>query len=249
MPCLLLSGKGLVKTIQFKDARYLGDPINAVRIFNEKESDELIFMDINASKENRTVDLDVVRQIGDECFMPFAVGGGIRTIESVREIFKAGAEKVVLNTIAGENPDFIAKIADTFGSQSIIVSIDVRRKMSGKYKAYILNGSKSISIDPVEFAGLVQEKGAGEILVNSIDRDGTGEGYDLDITAKIAAAVSIPVIACGGAGKLEDLKIIVKNSKVSAVAAGSMFVFHGERRAVLINYPAQKELEKLLSLN
>ena len=245
IPCLLLKGKGLVKTVKFKEPKYLGDPINAVRIFNEKETDELVFLDITAGPEKRTVHLDVVRQIGDECFMPFAVGGGIRSIESIREILSAGAEKVVLNSHAIENPDFVRQAADRFGNQSIVVSIDVQKKMFGRYEVFIYGGRQGTGMDPAELARTMQERGAGEILINSINRDGTGEGYDLELVSRVTAAVNIPVVACGGAGTLLHMAEAVKQGGASAAAAGSLFVFHGKRRAVLINYPTRSELTQL----
>jgi cyclase len=245
IPCLLLKEKGLVKTTQFKNPVYLGDPINAVKIFNEKETDELIFLDITATFENRTVHLDVVRQIGDECFMPFAVGGGIKTIETVKKIFVAGAEKVVLNSHAIENPDFLSEAAQRFGSQSIVVSLDVRQKLFGKYEVFINAGKKGARLDPVKAAKLMEAKGAGELLINSINKEGTGKGYDMELIKTVSEAVNIPVIASGGAGKLEHFRNVVEKSGASAVAAGSMFVFHGQRKAVLINYPTKQELHNL----
>ncbi len=247
IPCLLLEGKGLVKTVKFKAPKYLGDPINAVRIFNEKETDELIFLDIKASEENRTVHLDIVGQLGDECYMPFAVGGGIRSIQSIRDIFRAGAEKVVLNTYAVQNPGFVAEAAMVFGKQSIVVSIDAKKKLFGKYEVYIYGGRKSTGLGPVETAKLMEKNGAGEIMINSIDRDGSRTGYDLELIRDVAEAVNIPVIACGGAGKLEDIKKAITEGKASAAAAGSLFVFHGKRRAVLINYPTNRELTDLFA--
>jgi len=245
MPCLLLKGKGLVKTVKFKDPTYLGDPINAVRIFNERESDELIFLDITATKENRTIGLDVVKNIGDECFMPFAVGGGIQSIETIKQIFNAGAEKVVLNSYAIHNPDFVKEAANIFGRQSIVVSIDVKKKLFGKYEVYTHAGQKSTKLDPVEVAQNMQTHGVGEILINSIAQDGTQQGFDIDLVKQVSDSVEVPVIACGGAGKMQDLSTAIFDGNASAVAAGSLFVFHGPRRAVLINYPTQPELEKL----
>ncbi len=245
IPCLLLQGKGLVKTIKFGDPTYLGDPINAVRIFNEKEADELIFLDITANKEERSIYIDVVKQIGDECFMPFAVGGGIRSIQTIREILSAGAEKVAINSYAVENPSFIKEAASTFGNQSIIASIDVRKKLFGKYEVLTHSAKKSTGIDPVDFARKVEKLGAGEILINSINQDGTREGYDYDLIKNVSQSVNIPVIACGGAGSLSHLSKAVYSGFASAIAAGSLFVFHGKRRAVLINFPTQKELWNL----
>jgi cyclase len=246
IPILLLKGQGLVKSVKFKDYRYIGDPINAVKIFNDLKADELVFLDILASKEKRTISLDFVRNVGDEANMPFAVGGGIRTIENIKEIINAGAEKVIINTFAVENPEFIKEASDEFGSSTIIVSIDVKKKLFGNKQVYTLGGSKSTGKNPVEFAKLMEEKGAGEIIINSIDKDGTMSGYDLELIKEVASAVDIPVVAAGGPGELSDFSKAVKESYASAVAAGSMFVYHGTRRAVLINYPTNKELINIL---
>ena len=245
IPILLLKGLGLVKSVKFKDYRYIGDPINAVKIFNDLKADELVFLDILASKEKRTISLDFIRNVGDEANMPFAVGGGIKTIQSIKEIINAGAEKVIINTYAVENPDFIKQAADEFGSSTIVVSIDVKKKRFGKKQVYTMAGTKATGLNPVEFAMLMQEKGAGEIIINSIEKDGTMSGYDFELVKEISEAVEIPVVAAGGAGELMDFKKAVNESYASAIAAGSMFVFHGSRRAVLINYPSFEELKKL----
>jgi len=242
IPILLLKGKGLVKSIKFKNYRYIGDPINAVKIFNDLKADELVFLDILASKENRTVSLDFVKNVGDEANMPFAVGGGIRSIQDIKEIVNAGAEKVIINTYAVENPDFIKQASDVFGSSTIVVSIDVKKKRFGKKQVYVLGGSKPMGTDPVIFAKKMEKMGAGEIIINSIDRDGLMEGYDLELVKEISKAVTIPVIAAGGAGSLQDFRKAVEDSFASAVSAGSMFVYHGPRRAVLINYPSPEEI-------
>jgi imidazole glycerol-phosphate synthase subunit HisF len=242
IPLLLLKGRGLVKSIKFKDYHYIGDPINAVKIFNDLKADELVFLDILASKEKRCISLDFVRNVGEEANMPFAVGGGIRTIQDIKEIIKAGAEKVVINTYSTENPEFIRKASDEFGSSTIVVSMDVKKKLFGKNQLYTYGGNKSTGIDPFTFAQLMQKMGAGEIIINSIERDGTMLGYDLDLIMLIAKAVSIPVVASGGAGKLDDFKKAVSQAHASAVAAGSMFVYHGARNAVLVNYPKNTEL-------
>lgn len=246
IPILLLKGLGLVKSVKFKDYRYIGDPINAVKLLNDLKADELVFLDILASKEKKTVSLDFVRNVGDEANMPFAVGGGIRTIQSIKEIINAGAEKVVINTNAVENPDFISQASDIFGSSTIVVSMDVKKKRFGKQQLYTFGGSKSTGLDPVSFAKLMEEKGAGEIIINSIEQDGLMSGYDLNLVREVSKAVTIPVIAAGGAGSINDFKLAVE-SYASAVAAGSMFVYHGPRRAVLINYPTRKELINTLS--
>jgi len=247
IPILLLKGQGLVKSVNFKNYRYIGDPINAVKIFNDLKADELVFLDILASKEKRTVSLDFVRNVGDEANMPFAVGGGIRTIQNIKEIINAGAEKVIINTYAIENPDFIKEASDIFGSSTIVVSIDVKKKLLGKQQVYSLGGRKASSLNPISFAKLMEKKGAGEIIINSIEKDGTMNGYDFQLIEDISKAVAIPVVACGGAGSIEDLNLAVQKSYASAVAAGSLFVYHGPRNAVLINYPSKKELSKIFN--
>ncbi len=245
IPVLLLKNLGLVKSIKFKNYRYIGDPINAVKIFNDKKADELIFLDITATKENRTISLDFVYKVGDEANMPFGVGGGIRDLKAIKEILKYGAEKVVLNTIAAESPDFVKAAAEEFGSSTIVVCIDVKRNMFGKYQVVYKNASKKCKYTPVEFATLMEEKGAGEIIIQSVDRDGTYTGYDLDLIKLIVEAVTIPVVALGGANDYSDLRAAYLNAGASALAAGSIFVYHGPRRGVLINYPEKHELEKL----
>jgi cyclase len=245
IPCLLLKNNGLVKSVKFKNYTYIGDPLNAVKIFNEKKADELVFLDITATKEKRVIDLNLVKNIGEECNMPFAVGGGICKIEQIRALLKAGAEKVCINSFVYEDFNFIKKASDEFGSSTIVVSIDVKKNIFGKQKVYINSGTKATDIEPVKYAQKAAEMGAGEIIINSIDRDGTMEGYDIDLIKKIADSVDIPVVALGGAGSLNDLKLAVNTGNASAIAAGSMFVYHGTRKAVLINFPTQKELTAL----
>ena len=249
IPSLLLKDRGLVKTVKFKNPKYVGDPINAVKIFNDKEVDELIFLDISATMTRRNPQFGLIEDIATECFMPFAYGGGIRNIDDAKQILKLGAEKIVINTYALENHSFIKKASEIFGCQSIVVSIDVKKNWMGKYLIYTHSGAKNINIDPLEFAKKVEKMGVGELFINSIDRDGTMQGYDLDIIKGIAETVDIPVIACGGAGKLQDFQDAVKIGKASAVAAGSMFVFYGPHKAVLINYPSQEDLKKYLNSN
>ncbi len=245
IPVLLLKGKGLVKTVKFKNPKYIGDPINAVKIFNDLKSDELVFLDITASKEDRTVSVDLVKDIGDEAFMPFGVGGGIKDVLQIEHLLKAGAEKVIINTNAVLKPELIEDAAKVFGSQSIVVSIDAKKTLFGKYECWIKDGSTNTKMHPVDLAKKSQELGAGEIIVNSIDLDGMMTAYDIELIKSIAEIVSIPVVACGGAGNLEHLKEAYFNGKAHALAAGSMFVFHGPRRAVLINYPSKSELLQL----
>lgn len=236
IPCLLLKNKGLVKTVKFKDSRYVGDPINAVKVFNDKEVDELVFLDITATQEQREPPVDLLANIASEAFMPFAYGGGIRSLDMIRELFRLGIEKAVINSYAFENPSFIKEAADCFGSQSIIVSIDVRKNLFGKYEVCTNGGRKKTGQHPLEYARKMEKLGAGEIFLNAIDRDGMQNGYDIELTKMVSEGVGIPVIACGGAGKVEDFQCAIEEGKASAVAAGSMFVFVGPNRAVLINY-------------
>jgi len=245
IPCLLLKGSGLVKGTRFGGHKYVGDPLNAIRIFNEKRVDELLFLDITACAEKRIPKLELVERIAEECFMPFGVGGGIRDLADIRAILKAGAEKVCINTAAVETPRVIQEAADTFGSQSVVVSIDVKRPLFRGPKAFVRGGRSATGLDPVALARKVQDLGAGEILLTSIDREGTGEGYDLELVRGVAEAVTIPVIASGGAGRIEDFKAALNLGRADAVSAGTMFVFHGPKRAVLISYPERGELEAI----
>lgn len=247
IPCLLVRGQGLVKTVKFKDPKYVGDPINAVKIFNGKEVDELILVDITATIEQRRPPMKLISEIASECFMPVCYGGGIRNLEDIQEILGLGIEKIAINSYAVENPSFIRNAAEAFGSQSIVVSIDVKKSLFGKYEVFTHAGKKATGLDPVAFALQMEEMGAGELLINSIDRDGVMGGYDLTLIKRVADSVHIPVIACGGAGKIADFAEAVKKAGVLAVAAGSLFVFYGKHRAVLINYPTQAELEKALA--
>jgi cyclase len=245
IPVLLLKNLGLVKSVKFKDYRYIGDPINAVKLFNDLGADELAFLDILANRESKSISLEFVRHVGDEANMPFSVGGGIRSINDIRQVINAGAEKVILNTFASENPDFIKAASEEFGSSTIVVSIDVKKNFFGKELTYIYSGKKATKYDPVSFAQLAEDKGAGEIIINSIEHDGMMGGYDIALIKKISEAVRIPIVALGGAGNNSDLRNGVAEGYASAVAAGSMFVYHGPRRAVLINYPSPQELLKI----
>lgn len=242
IPVLLLKNLALVKSIQFKNHKYIGDPINAVRIFNDLKADELVFLDIEASKENRLVSLEFVKNVGEEANMPFAVGGGIRSIEDIRTIISAGAEKVIINTHAAENPDFIKEASDIFGSSTIVVCIDVKKKFLRGERTWVLSGSRSTDYTPLEFAELMEKNGAGEIIIQSIEKDGMMEGYDIDLIKSISTAVSIPVVALGGAGDLGDLDKAYKNGYANGLAAGSIFVYQGTKRGVLISYPDKNEL-------
>lgn len=247
MPCLLLRGTGLVKTIKFNDPTYVGDPRNAIKIFNEKEVDELVLLDITATIEKREPNYNLISEITSECFMPLTYGGGIRDLHHIEKILKLGVEKVSINSYAVENPEFITRAAEAFGSQTVVVSIDVKSSPKGKNETYIYGGRKNIGLDPVIFARQMENAGAGDILLNSIDRDGTMKGYDLDMIRRVTEAIRIPVIACGGASSIEDIGKAVKEGGASAAAAGSMFVFHGRHRAVLISFPKYKELERIFN--
>jgi cyclase len=241
IPVLLLKARGLVKSVRFKNHRYVGDPINAVRIFNELKADELVFLDIEASRNNRLISLELVRRIGEEAFMPFSVGGGIRSLADIELILAAGAEKVVINTYAGQDPNFVKKASEAFGSSTIVICIDVKTKLFRGARTWILNGTRSTEFTPLEFARLVEDMGAGELIVQSIERDGMMAGYATDLIRSISAEVGIPVIALGGAGSLNDLTDGFRKGQASAVAAGSVFVYQDKRRGVLINYPERKE--------
>lgn len=242
IPVLLLKDSALVKSIKFKDHKYIGDPINAVRIFNDIKADELVFLDIEASKQNRLISLDFVKDVGEEANMPFAVGGGIRTLKDIKAVVNAGAEKVIINTYAACNPDFIRQASRAFGSSTIVVCIDVKKNIFGKPKCRILSGSKSTSYSPLEFARLMEQNGAGEIIIQSIEKDGTMTGYDIELIKSVATAVSVPVVALGGAGKVEDLLNAFRTGYANALAAGSLFIYQSVQRGVLINYPEKNEL-------
>jgi cyclase len=242
IPILLLRNLGLVKSVRFKDHKYIGDPINAVKIFNDLRADELAFLDILASKEKRKISLEFVSKVGNEANMPFSVGGGIRTLKDIKDIINAGAEKAIINSYAAENPQFIKEASEEFGSSTIVVSMDVNKKFLGKKQVFSYSGEKDTGRDPVEFAQCMENMGAGELIVTSIEKEGRMEGYDIDLIKSISQAVAIPVVANGGAATYKDFTAAVKDGHASAVAAGSMFVYHGARKAVLINYPYQKEI-------
>ncbi len=242
IPVLLLKDQGLVKSEQFKNFKYIGDPINAVRIFNDLNADELVFLDINATKENRTIPLELIKDIGEEANMPFAVGGGIRSIDTIRNIIQSGAEKVIIGSYAVENPEFIREAAAVFGSSTIVVCMDVKKKFLGDKIVWTLNGTKASSYKPKAFAQLMEEMGVGEIIVQSIDRDGKMAGYDLELLRSISEAVGIPVTALGGAGAYSDLKLAYHEGKATGLAAGSLFVYQSAMKGVLINYPETGEI-------
>jgi len=245
IPCLLLRGAGLVKTVRFREPTYVGDPRIALRIFNEREVDELVLLDIQATPSARGPDFRMLSELTDECFMPLAYGGGLRALEQVEMVLRLGVEKVVVNTRAVEESGFVTQTARHFGCQSVVVSIDVERGLFGKYEVVARGGRLRTGLEPVAFARQMEEAGAGELLLNSVDRDGTMQGYDLKLVQSVTSAVGIPVIACGGAGSLPDLRAVTLGAGASAAAAGSLFVFRGRHRAVLINYPESSELRRL----
>lgn len=245
IPTLLLRNNGLVKGYRFKGHLYVGDPINAVKIFNEKEVDELVFLDIGATASGNGPNFELLRDIASEAFMPFGYGGGITSCQQIEKLFNLGVEKVVLNTAAFTTPQLIRDASSLAGSQSIVVSIDAKKTLFGGYEAYIASGQRRTKSDPVELAKKAQDLGAGEIIVCSIDQEGTGQGYDRKLLKSVANAVEIPVVASGGAGKLEDFSQAVFECGASAVAAGDMFVFHGKHKAVLITYPKYSDLTNL----
>lgn len=246
IPVLLLKDKGIVKSIRFSKHRYIGDPINAVKLYNDLRADELVFLDILATREKRLISTEFIKSIGEEANMPFAVGGGIRTLADIRSIISGGAERVIINSEAGRNPDFISHAAETFGSSTISVCIDIKRGILGKEQVYVQNAGHRIGYTPVEFAQLMEEKGAGELIVQSVDNDGMMTGYDISVIKKIATSVSIPVVALGGAGNLSDMMKCYLSGNASALAAGSMFIYQGSRRGILINYPTKEELKNFM---
>ena len=245
IPCLLLRGTGLVKTRKFADPTYIGDPINAIRIFSEKEVDELVILDIEASREGREPNYELIAEMAGEAFMPVAYGGGVRTLTQVRRLIRCGIEKVVINSVAAESTDVIREAAEQFGSQAVVGSIDVKRTMFGAYKAMIKSGTVEVKMKLEDHVSRLVKAGVGEIFLNSIDRDGMMQGYDLDLIRRVSSSVKVPVIACGGAGTLAHLAEGISAGGASAVSAGSMFVFHGKHKAVLISYPKPNELKVL----
>jgi cyclase len=236
IPVLLLKDLAVVKSVQFKNHKYIGDPINTVRIFNDLEADELV------SRKKRLISLDFVKAVGEESQMPFCVGGGIKALGDIKAVIAAGAEKVVLNTYAGRDPDFVKAASDEFGSSTIVVCVDVKRTLFGVERAWILGGSRATRFSPLDFAKLMEDKGAGELIVQSIEKDGTMAGYDINLIKSISQAVSIPVVALGGAGRIGDLIDGYRYGLVNALAAGSLFVYRDKRRGVLINYPEKRDI-------
>lgn len=237
IPCLLVHDKGLVKTVNFKDPKYVGDPINAVRIFNEKFSDELMVLDIDASVTEKEPDYSLIEKLASECRMPLCYGGGIKTVEQAQRIFALGVEKVALSSGAVENPSIIGKIAERVGNQSAVVVLDIKRKALGGYEVVTHNGKINTGKNPIDMAVMFEKLGAGEIVINSIDNDGQMKGYDLKFIEKIRSKITLPLTVLGGAGCLEDIGKIIEKFGIIGGAAGSLFVFRGVYKAVLISYP------------
>lgn len=245
MPCLLMSNGALVKTVCFREGAYVGDPVNAVRIFNQKEVDELILLDIHATTQKRGIDFDTIEKVVSECFMPICYGGGVRTIEDMRRLYAMGVEKVSLGAAAFEVPGLVRQAADEFGAQAVVVTLDVKKGLFGKPGVRIRNGTQNCKITPLDAAHRFESEGAGELLLYSIDRDGTWSGFDLKLIEAVSHGVGVPVVATGGAGSLQDIKAAVKEVGASAVAIGSMAVFQGKDLGVLIKFPARKDQDAL----
>lgn len=247
IPALLLKEDSLVKTIKFHDAKYIGDPINTVRIFNELEVDELVFLDITASREKREPNLKILSEVANECFMPLGYGGGLNDFNVVKSIFGIGFEKVVLNTVTHTNPSFVTKIAEHFGNQAVMCSIDVKKNLWGNYQVWSNSGTVNTKKNPFEWASELEYLGAGEILLTSMDKEGTWSGFDVQLVEKVSESVNIPVIAHGGAGNLKHIGDVIKHGKVSAVALGSMVVYQQKGMGVLVNFPDFNELQSVIS--
>lgn len=246
-PCLLVHQGGLVKTVRFSDPKYVGDPVNAVRIFNEKEADELIVLDIDATVEGREPDFRLIAQLAAECRMPLCYGGGIKTVEQASRIIGLGVEKIAISSAAIENPELAAAIAREIGSQSVVVVLDVKKKRFGGYEVWTHNGTRNTRLSLLDVVARAEELGAGEIVVNSIDEDGVMKGYDLDLAKKVRAATRLPMTVLGGAGSLGHIEALLAACGVIGAAAGSLFVFKGVYKAVLINYPTATQKEALLA--
>lgn len=245
IPSLLIQDSGLVKTVNFKNPKYVGDPINAVKIFNEKEVDELAIFDIDATCKGLEPNYSLIERIANQSRMPLCYGGGVKTVEQAQKIFGLGIEKIALSSAVLQNPKLITDIADRVGAQSVIVVLDVKKKLLGGYEVYTHNGKKSTGINPFKFIEQAQELGAGEIIINSIDQDGVMKGFDHNLIDKSREKTTLPMTVLGGAGNLEDIKKVIDKHKIIGVAAGSLFVFKGVYKAVLINYPNKSEKENL----
>jgi cyclase len=244
IPCLLLQDEGVVKTTKFGRPRYVGDPINAIRIFNDKSVDELVFLDITASRARAEPNYNLIARIAGECFMPLCYGGGIRTLEQARRIVASGVEKIAVNSTAIDRPQLLSELSQELGASSVVVAIDVKRDLFGRYRVYHPGQRRLTKLDPIQHAKAAIAAGAGEVFLNNVDRDGQYSGFDTTLIARVSTAVNVPVIACGGAANLADMRSAI-DAGASAAAAGSIFVFYGPHRAVLINYPDYASIRQL----
>nr|WP_314839285.1 AglZ/HisF2 family acetamidino modification protein [uncultured Flavobacterium sp.] len=249
IPSLLIQDNGLVKTVNFKNPKYVGDPINAVKIFNEKAVDELAIFDIDATVLGKEPNYSLIERLASQSMMPLCYGGGVKTVQQAQRIFSLGIEKIALSSAILQNPKLITEISDRVGAQSVIVVLDVKKKLLGGYEIYTHNGKKGTGINPFKFVEEAQKLGAGEIVINSIDKDGVMKGYDMDLIAKIREKITLPMTVLGGAGSLQDIEKVIDVHGVIGVAAGSLFVFKGPYKAVLINYPTQIEKNKIFKIN
>ncbi|HXH99856.1 MAG TPA: AglZ/HisF2 family acetamidino modification protein [Sphingobacteriaceae bacterium] len=246
IPCLLVKDKGLVKTVNFKSPKYVGDPINAVRIFNEKQVDELVILDIDATTQNRDPDYKNIEHWAAECRMPLCYGGGVRTVQQAQKIFSLGVEKVALSSAVINNPDLVTQIAEQVGSQSVVVILDVKKKFLGGYEVYTHNGKRETGKDPFQLARQLEELGVGEIVINSIDNDGVMKGYDITLVEKLRKVITVPLTVLGGAGSLQHIGQLISKFGIIGASAGSLFVFKGVYKAVLISYPSMDEKDALI---
>ena len=246
IPCLLVHNKGLVKTEKFKSAKYVGDPINAVKIFNEKEVDELIVLDIDATVKGNEPDYKMIERLANESRMPLCYGGGVTNSEQAQKIIKLGVEKVALSAGAISRPNVLAEIANVIGRQSVVVVLDVKKTVFGHYEIYSHNGKMKVKKNLFEFIKELESIGIGELVINSINNDGVMKGYDLTLVRKVRDCISVPLTVLGGAGGSDDILNLINEYKIIGAAAGSLFVFKGKYRAVLINYPSRTEKERIL---
>lgn len=246
IPCLLLKNESLVKTVKFKEYNYIGDPVNTVRIFNELEVDELMFLDIFASKENRNINFKILADIANECFMPLSYGGNVKSLDDAKKIFEIGFEKVVINSNSFGNLKLIEDIAKYFGNQSVVGSIDVKQSFFGGWKVYSHHGRKQQNVEIIEWAKQLENAGVGELLITSVDREGSWDGYDIELIKSITESVQVPTIANGGCGSVEHIGEVVKKANASACAVGSMVVYQKKEMGVLVNFPDRNKLEEVL---
>ncbi len=249
IPSLLVHDNGLVKTVNFKNPKYVGDPINAVKIFNEKEVDELAIFDIDATVLNKDPNYTLIEKLANQSRMPLCYGGGVKTVDQAQRIFGLGIEKIALSSAVIQNPELIHEIASRVGNQSVIVVLDVKKKLLGGYEVYTHNGKKSTGINPFKFVEQAEKLGAGEIIINTIDQDGVMKGYDMTLIDKVRERTSLPITVLGGAGSLDDIGKVINKHGVIGIAAGSLFVFKGVYKAVLINYPTRSEKDELINRN